>query len=60
MPRERPEVISTRVYPQDRARLRALAELEGVSVCEVLNRILVPAIRVRLAEATREPAGADQ
>lgn len=57
--RERPEVVSTRVAIEDRARIRALAELEGVSVCEALHRVLLPAVRARLDELVHgsEPSG---
>ena len=51
---QRTTVVSTRVLPDDRACLRALAELEGVSVCEAMYRVLMPAVRERLAEVTRE------
>jgi hypothetical protein len=54
--RERPEVVSTRVVARERALIRALAEAEGVSVCEVLHRVLIPAVRERLAAL----AGAEQ
>lgn len=57
MARERPAVISTRVFPHDRARIRALAELEGVSVCEALYRLLIPAVHARLTELTGTQPG---
>lgn len=56
--RQRPETISTRVLPQEKALVRALAEAEGVSVCEALHRTLMPAVRERLAEVAREGNGA--
>lgn len=50
MAREKPEVVSTRVLPSERGLIRALAEAEGTSVSEALHRVLVPAVRRRLAE----------
>lgn len=47
--RYRPAVVSTRVLPQERALIRALAEAEGVSVSEAVYRLLLPAVRDRLA-----------
>jgi hypothetical protein len=48
--RRRPEVVSTRVFERDRALIRALAEAEGLSVSEAVYRLLLPAVRQRLAE----------
>lgn len=50
MARQRPGTISTRVRPDERALVRALAEAEGISVSEVLHRLLMPAVRARLAQ----------
>ena len=50
MARERPIVVSTRVDPRERALIRALANVEEVSTSEALHRLLVPAVRERLAE----------
>ena len=58
MARERSVVVSTRVDTRERALIRALAEAEEVSTCEVLHRLLIPAVRERLAElATPAPEG---
>ena len=58
--RQRPVVVSTRVLPNERALIRALSEAEGVSVCEALHRVLIPAVRTRLAEVARSPETADR
>ncbi len=52
--RERPVVVSTRVTPRERALIAALAEAEEQTVCEVVHRLLMPAVRVRLAEVAGE------
>ena len=46
----RPMVVSTRVSPTERALIRALAEAEQASVCEVVHSALIPAVRTRLNE----------
>ena len=56
--RERPVVVSTRVTPRDRALIGALAEAEGATICVVLYRLIMPALRARLAELARETPGA--
>ena len=48
--RARPLVVSTRVRPNERALIGALAEAEQASVCEVVYRALIPAVRARLRE----------
>jgi len=50
MPRRKPEPVATRVLPHEKARIRALAELEGVTVAEAVYRVLVPAVSKRLRE----------
>jgi hypothetical protein len=56
---ERPRVLSTRVRPRERAEVRALAELEGTTVCELMHRLLMPEVRRRLVElATARPEAA--
>ena len=52
--RKRAVVVSTRVLPRERALLRALAEAEATSVCEVLHRLLIPAAKMRLAQVTTD------
>lgn len=53
--RTRPEVVTTRVKPDEKRLIRALAAAEDVSVAEAVHRLLVPAARRRLAElAQRE------
>lgn len=52
--RERPQVVSTRVKPSERALISAVAEAEGVSVSEALHRLLMPAVRDRLREIAGE------
>jgi hypothetical protein len=54
--RDRPVVVSTRVQPSERALIRALSEAEGISVCEAVHRVLMPAVRERLTEVARTPA----
>ena len=44
MESERPVVVSTRVAPAERGRIRAVAEAEGVSVCELLHRLVMPQV----------------
>ncbi len=53
--RKRPVVVSTRVHPRERALIRALAEAEATSVCEVLHRLLIPAVRMRLGQVAGLP-----
>lgn len=57
MARERPIVVSTRVDPRERALIRALADIEEVSISEALHRLLVPAVRERLAELAMPSQG---
>ena len=52
--RKRPYVLSTRVILQERALIRALAAAEEESVCEVLLRLLIPAVKTRLAQVAAE------
>jgi hypothetical protein len=47
--REKPIVISTRATKAERALIRAIAEEEGVSVSEAIYRLLMPAVRQRIA-----------
>ena len=44
MESERPVVISTRVAPAERGRIQAVAIARGISVCELLHQIIVPAV----------------
>ena len=53
--RQKPVVVSTRVHPHERALISALSEAEGVSICEALRRVLLPAVRQRLTELAAEP-----
>lgn len=46
---KRPVVVSTRTTRAERALIQAAAEEESVTVAELLHRILVPAVRDRLA-----------
>jgi uncharacterized protein (DUF1778 family) len=55
--RERPVVVSTRVTARERALIAALAEAEGKTVSDMLNRLIMPAVCSRLAEVAREGAG---
>jgi hypothetical protein len=60
--RSRPVVISTRVSDDNRALIRALADLKGISVSEAVHEVLIQAVRNRLAEivaASDEEAPAD-
>lgn len=49
--RNRPVVVSTRASRTEMAMLRLLAEQEGVSVAEVVYRLLMPVVRARVSEA---------
>jgi len=49
-------VVSTRVLRLERALIGALAEAEGTSVCEIVHRLLIPAVRMRLSQLTAEIA----
>jgi hypothetical protein len=53
---KRPVVVSTRVSVNDRARIRALAELEGVSVCQAVHDLLMKSVAARLADLVTERA----
>ena len=53
--RSRPVVVSTRVSQGDRALIRALAEVKGVSVCQALHEILIQSVHQRLAELVAAP-----
>ncbi len=48
--RNHPVVVSTRVSQGHRALIRALAEVEGVTVSAALREILVESVRERLGE----------
>jgi hypothetical protein len=48
--RERPVVVSTRVTPRERSLIAAIAQAEGISICEVLHRMVMPAVRERITE----------
>ena len=51
--RQRPKVLSTRMKEGQAAQVRALADLQGVSVCSLLREIVLPVVRERLvAEVT--------
>ncbi|CAN5635571.1 hypothetical protein BH23GEM7_BH23GEM7_27260 [soil metagenome] len=47
-------VVSTRVARETRALIRALAEAEQTTAAEVMQRLLIPAVRRRLAELANE------
>ncbi|MBA4159255.1 MAG: hypothetical protein H0X65_17530 [Gemmatimonadetes bacterium] len=51
---EKTVTVSTRVAPRDRALIGALVAAEGDTVCETLHRLLMPAVRRRLAEIAAE------
>ena len=53
--RTRPCVVSTKVLPDERALIRALAAAEQTSVSEVLHRLLIPAVRKRLGQVAGLP-----
>jgi hypothetical protein len=57
--RSRPLVVSTRVEIENAALVRALAEIEGQTVCQIVHEILISAVRDRLA-ALVTPAAEDQ
>jgi plasmid stabilization system protein ParE len=50
MARKRPSVVSTRATKAERLLVEALAEQEGVSVAEMVHRILVEGVRHRLQQ----------
>ena len=55
---QKTSVLSTRVTPQERNLVRALAAARGTSVCELLRESLLPAVREQLNSlrwARREP-----
>jgi hypothetical protein len=54
--RKRALVVSTRVLRPERAFIRALAEAEDTSVCEIVHRLLIPAVRMRLSQLAAEIA----
>jgi len=43
--RKRPYVVSTRVTHAERALIEAAAEASGVTVCELVWRLVVPRVR---------------
>jgi hypothetical protein len=47
-------VVSTRTTRAERALIRAMAEQESLSVCEAVHRLLIPAVKERLASAMAE------
>lgn len=49
-------VTSTKLEPDERALLDAIARLEGRKVSAVLRRLAVPAARERLAQLAAEPS----
>jgi len=54
MARRRPVVVSTRARVEEAALVRAVALAEGVSLCEAVHRLLIPAARGRLARLAAE------
>lgn len=56
-PRKRPFLAATRVTGREKGWIEAVAQGEGVTVSELLHRIVVPEIQRRLAQdLTQEPA----
>ncbi len=48
--RERPMVVSGRFQPAERGRIRAVAEADGVTVSELLHRLVMPQVNDRLRQ----------
>ena len=53
--RPRTCVLSTRVILNVRTLIRTLAEMQGVSVSQALNEILIESVRERLVELSGRP-----
>ena len=50
MRKERPVTVSTRVYPAERGRIRAVAEAEHITVSELIHRLVMPQVNDRLRQ----------
>ena len=59
MERERPVVVSTRVAPAERGRIRAVAEADGVTVSELLHQLVMPQVNDRLSRDLANASGSD-
>ena len=58
MPKRRyPVMVATRVTQKERAVLDAAARIEGVSVNDLLRRIVIPAVVERVATSAAEMKG---
>lgn len=55
--RRRPFIVSTRTTRAEKALIRAVADAEGVSVCDLLHRILLPAVAERVTRQAAEIGG---
>ncbi len=52
--RARPETITTRVTPREKALVEALARTEEVTVSVLLHRLLMPVVLERLTAVVQE------
>ncbi len=52
--RARPETITTRLTPCEKALVEALARTEEVTVSVLLHRLLMPVVRERLTAVVQE------
>ncbi len=52
--RARPETITTRLTPREKALVEALAQTEGVTISVLLHRLLMPVVRERLTAVVQE------
>ena len=59
MESERPVVMSTRVKVAERGRVRAVAEADGVTVSELIHRLVMPQVDDRLRRDLAKASGSD-
>ena len=52
--RARPETITTRLTPREKALVEALAQTEGVTISVLLHRLLMPVVLERLTAVVQE------
>lgn len=57
--RRHPVVVAARLTERERALIGAAAELEGVTIHDLLRRIVLPAAALRVAASAQEIAAAD-
>ena len=59
MESERPVVMSTRVEAAERGRVRAVAEADGITVSELIHRLVMPQVNDRLRRDLATVGGGD-